>query len=402
MADTKWDDAGIDWEDETLGSPIHQAWQAIKEASDERNAYYNATHEAGFTTSETWPDLADAALWFNNGGANLATFMENALQYQENTSDPGTIDTSSITTSGAGWFPNPPFYDILTTQGLMDDLGWPSVGGNRLLHMNTTTSGVNTAPITMEWLKQWYQTLSFNVYNRSGIGAAFPYTDDVEKFYIKIEITYTWSGGSFDTAEALVTNPEFNTAVDIYVNNDLPQVTKATYQDLLDYGQDIFETYFNDDTKWQTDSVYTEDVLSSKNGTEADLVGNGTLVLDITYRCARFKRVQGYRPTTGQRFDQPVFWNGYFTIIGDTAGTGETQREIVLRELPEDASDWTYVAVLANQGATPFTAPDFKDSYTDSSITKTTLNDDNTVQQTVLFRPNLEDGTGWEYYTEAP
>jgi len=94
MAATKWDDANVDWEDEELGCPIHQAWQAIKEASDERNAYYNATDDTGFVTSETWPDLTNAALWFNNGGSNLAGFMQSALQYAEPGN--GTVDASTI------------------------------------------------------------------------------------------------------------------------------------------------------------------------------------------------------------------------------------------------------------------------------------------------------------------
>jgi hypothetical protein len=399
MAATKWLDPGVDWDDVALGCPIHEAWQAIKEASDERNAYYNATDDTGFTGSETWPDLADAALWFDNGAANLANYMTSALQYPEN--GMGTIDASSITTSGAAWFPNPPFYDILTLQQVMEDFGWPAVSAQRLLHMNTTSDGANTAPITKEWLKQWYQALSFNVYNRSAIGSTIPYTDDVEKFYIKIEITYTWTGGVFASAVADVTNPEFDTPVDIYVGGDLPEVTQATYQDVLDYGQTIFEDYFSDDDKWATESLVGTSVISSKAGSEADLTGDGTLVLDITYRAFRFKKLQGYRPTTGQRFDQEVWWNGYFGVSGDQ-NTGEANREILLRELAEDSSSWIYTAVLKSQGAAPFTAPDYNDNYNNSAVLRSTLNDDNVAQQTILLKPNLTDGTGFEYYTPAP
>lgn len=401
MAATKWDDPNIDWTDETKSALIKDVWTAIKGASDERNAYYNATDSTGFDASETWPDLSLLKFKDNPNPTNWANVMTSALQYMENTG--GTVDPDSITTSGASWWPSPPFYDILTAQGVLESFGWPAVLGQRLLHMIDSNDGDDAGLITKEWLKQWYQVLNFNVYNRDGIGTNFDYTSDVEKFYIKIEITYVWSGGVFSSAEALVTNPEFAGSTDVYTSGDLPEVTKATYQDLLDYGQSIFDSYFTDGTKWQSDTSYSEDVICWKNGSAADLVGNGTLSFDITYRGVRFKRVQGYRPTTGQRFDQEVWWNGYFSVGSTDIGSGETDREMLLREFPEDAtSKWMYHAVLSNQGATPFTAPDFTVNYTNSNITKRTMNHNNTTQQTVLFRPNLEDGTGWEYYTPAP
>jgi hypothetical protein len=404
MAATKWDDTGTDWENEELGTLIRGAWNAIKEASDERNAYYNATDDTGFDAAETWPTLSDWLLKFKNNPSptNWANVMTSALQYTE-ASIPGTVDPDSITTSGVGWWPTPPGYDILTTQDILESFGWPATLGQRLIHMVNSDDGDKAGLITKEWLKQWYQVLNFNVYNRSALSDASAYTDEVEKFYIKIEIRYTWSGGSFSSASADVTNPEFNTPVDIYVTGDLPESTKATYQDVLDYGQDIFETYFDDNDKWESDSLVNEINRLIKSGSEADLVGNGTLQLDITYRGFRFKRLQGYRPTTGQRFDQEVWWNGYYIIVGDDSGTGETNREIKFIELPEDAtSKWIYFAVLSNQGATPFAAPDISGSYTDSTVSRSTLNEGTGSQSTVLFRPNLTDGTGFEYYTPAP
>jgi hypothetical protein len=403
MADTKWDDPNIDWDDVALGCPIHEAWQAIKEASDERNAYYNATDDTGFTGSETWPDLEDAALWFDNGAANLANYMSSALQYDEPNFESGTVDASTITTSGTFAAPAS-YYDLLTAQAVLDDFSWPSVGGNRLLHMNTTSDGVNSAPITKEWLKQWYQVLNFNVYNRSVIGVSSPYTDDVEQFYIQISISYSWVGGAFDNAAASVTNPEFATPVDIYVGGDLPEGSKATYQDVLDYGQSIFDSYFTDDTKWVSDTAVSGTIESLKVGTGADIVGaDGSLSLDITYRGNRFKRVQGFRPTTGQRFDQEVWWNGLYIVPNDAQGTDEVNNIVKFIELPEEAVTlWIYFAVLANEGALPITTPEYDGSYNDGNVTRRTINDDNVGQQTVLFRPNLEDGTGFEYYTPAP
>ena len=407
MAITKWLDPNVDWLDEEKGAIIRAAWDAIRQASDERNAYYNETHEAGFAASETWPDFTQWLLKFrdNPNPTNWATVMESALQYQEGTAEDGTVDPSSITTSGAPSFPGS-FYDLLSTQLVLDDEGWPAVGGQRLLHMLNSDSGAEAGLITKEWLKQWYQVLNFNVYLRSLImnGGFGKYMSDVEEFYIGIDIDYTWTSGVFDSATAFVTNPKGNTPVDIYISGDLPQATKATYQDLMDYAQSIFDSYFTDDTKWVVSIGTSEQPISNKAGTEADLVGNGTFSFNILYKATRFKREQGYRPANLQRFDQPVFWNGYFLKSGTgTQGTSEISNEVILRELEEDGTSlWIYHAILDDQGSTPFAAPDFTSGYSDVSWSKITLNDDNVLQETVLFRPNLEDGTGFEYYTPAP
>ncbi len=412
MAATKWDDPDIDWDEEELSCPIHEAWQAIKEASDERNALYNATHRAGFDDDYTWPDFNNWALWFENtGNPNWAIVIQRAMMYIDRGFDFSTIDPTSIQSSGA-YVPVTSLFTVSTAIEILTDAGWATIGGTNFRHMIETSDGVNTAPITRQWLKQWYQILSYNVYLRSNVtnSATYPYVTDVEEIDIFITVSAEWISGVWDSNVALLTDFGVSpTPVDVYVSGDLPESgTPPTNQDVVDYVQGLFDGYFATGaaSKWFTPAGVPEEPLSEQVNNLNEITGVGTEVIacSIQYRTSRFKRVQGYRATDTERFDMDYLWNGRYTSddTGDDQGTNEVNNEMRFRELIEDTgTDWNYFGIMANKGALPHTPPDFSTPMSNSKITMSTINANGTDQRSIIIQPNLTDGTGFEYYTPA-
>jgi hypothetical protein len=426
MADTKWLDPAnwtlADWEDETKRPLYSHLWDTLKGAADERVSFSDQTHDSGFTASSTFPDFnQDKSIFISSANTpNNATRIQNACYPKDCIDSADMVSGTTIVTTAD-------LPQELSLSDALDDLSY--TGDTKMLHMEDTTDGTVPAVSLMAWAKQWYQILDFPVwYNRlrSG-GDPTTWLGDVEYQYTRMWVTYqynqdtsTFTSVEAKIAEGTITTP---TTTDVYTANDLNESSPfSTPQDCRDYAISKFNA--NEGTYWASSWPTFVKVGARQNeASSCDDSGNVVIAINLYRLRIRFKTNQEYRASSPNRYTPEKYFLGYW-IAGyprgaggaptfSAFGTGNTEDESHINILTADGSGWHTLEVTgidydteATQAvpATPVSGTDVNsDDYglVKSFLTPNMTNiDDNT--HSIYFKPNLTDGTAWEWYTPAP
>jgi len=425
MAASKWLDPNTasdpwtiaDWTDTDLIVLMSHIWPSLKAAADERVAFSNRTQSSGFSEFDIFPDFTDGVL-VNTDSASIEHDVTNIPRAvwsdQVNGSgQDGVVKTDEIETSGAyNASTSRPDLLILLSEFLQDVEGYAS--GTLQIITDTDNTARDHAVLKWLWAIQIYQAISYPTYYYRSLTTTgtSPFTN-IEYFYRNVIVRYGSSHTAIPT-HTCTTVTGLGTNTDIYTANDLNETFPvSTTQEVKDYiVSQRAGLPARVDADWvavSTASVNRETAIASldydyifTSGSPNNAVSNVVVAQDMAIR---FKVSQDFR-ADNTKFDSDYYHNSYNSALNGIFkdfGTGDTELEIELNKLKPDGNGWYTLE---------FTGLDFSNTGTGAPpVDGTTETIDvgykkalilpvgATGLQGMLVRPNLTDGTGYEYYT---
>lgn len=432
MAASEWiltDWTIAQWEDETNTPFIFFLLEALKLASDERQAYFEQTHSGGFDSDNSFPDFANSIIVFGEGSPNNAVKILNAVfPYSDRggASPSGPIDHDSLSADGTTVSNSVRPDDLILSELLTGPLGYAS---GTLLHTTDTDSGADTAPLSMSWFTQWFKVMNYPQYYSFPLGHVTGVTDffDViqqqEIYQIEVNYNFTTDDSLAAVATAELTEPlTVSTPVDIYTSGDLDDSTAGVYstnQEIFDYAVAEFAEHYDGGT-WNTISN-PSNLISVDVGTFCFMQSH-TLTGGLTsqfvdlrqQRRIRFKIKDAFRALSPETFTQLIYHYFYMTEITtgepthsyNAFGSGIDEDETKLKQFTIDADGFYYFSIQD---------PDFS-SYTVPTRPATTSVDNRNLESNQIYtltdgvalgtnshniytKPNIDDGSEFGFYT---
>jgi hypothetical protein len=449
MAVTKWLDPDNwtleDWTDSSLTVLVDALWSTLKGAADERQAFFEQSHSSGFDADNEFPTMGI----FRSGATdpNNAEIIRNAVfpyYYSGGSAEAGPIDAESIEADGTAVTAASRAV-VLNLVELMQDIF--NYTENELLHIVDTDSGSGgstgfgkaTAILRMAWIKQWFQVMDYPVYYNvplghlsglTGFNGFWDFFEEIQQVQsYRIELMYGFP--TDESTEANIALDELtepttgSTPVNFYTAGDLDDLSAGVYstnQEIFDYVVGKFNEFY-EGADWQT--------LSNPNDmTGIDLLttcfmysrttnlGLTEQSVDISQsRRVRFKIKEAFRALSPEKFT-PLIYHYFYMSKGTSGedpanhfysdfGSGINENETKLKLLTLD-SDGYYYFNLHEPDFSGYTVPDRpiitpEDNRRQERNQIFTLINDATLgtnRHSVLVKPNLTDGTAFEYYTE--
>lgn len=456
MAASKWLDPWdfADWTDTDKQPLISHVITAIKEACDERQALAEFDHSTGFDADNTFPDFVNDLFIFTGGSPNNAVKIANAV-WPVDVPETDDFQTSGVVTA------NSPANLFTLSEILTDEFSYAS---GTLLHITESDSGTQNALVRFAWFIQFFQVLNYPVYYLRRLknnATGNQYYSAMEVQWVKVVTGYNYSTvppattPTFSAATCYVTKRTSGAVpvpVNVYVANDLKETAPmSTPQQVRDY---TITTWGNNNSTWWSSTGHDlGDKENSVRLTESNIKGHfnspnqgWTISCTIDVYRIRFKTNDDYRATSPNKYDTKKYWNGYYTgsskftaniPVGSPAGTpptissysdfgtGEANNDVQLNLMSEDGGGYYNIEVASPDFDTEAVIgfppdPGFNTgvaSWTqDFSLQALQLEAGTTLAGTfkqanataisqsdtsIYIKPNLTDGTGFEYYTLA-
>ena len=449
MAVTKWLDPDdwtlAEWEDATLTVLVDALWSALKGASDERQAFFEQAHSGTFDTDNEFPTLGI----FRSGTSdpNNAEIIENAVYpyfYSGGPAQAGPIETASIKADGTAVTTSTRAVILNLVEMIQDVLGYTE---DELLHIIDTDTGAvgstgfgkATGILRMAWIKQWFQVFSNPVYYNvplgyfagqpgfvTGFWEFFEEIQQVQSYRIELNYGFPTNGATQAniSLDDLTQPTLLSTPFNFYTAGDLDDSTAGVYstnQEIFDYAVSKFDEYY-DSASWAT-LPSPQDMTGLSVKTNCFMLSR-TLNTGLTDQQVdisqsnriRFKIKDAFRALSPEKFT-PLIYHYFYMTEGPTGeapsdsfysdfGTGINEDETELKQFVLDADGYYYFNVQDPDfsGYTvpirPTTTP--VDNRREESNQIYTLVDDaalGTNRHSILVKPNLTDGTAFEYYT---
>jgi hypothetical protein len=444
MAVTKWLDPDnwtlAEWEDATLTVIVDALWSTLKGASDERQAFFEQAHSGTFDTDNEFPTLEifrSGASDPNNAEKILAAVYP--YFYSGGSAQAGAVEAASIKADGTAV--------TAATRAVILDLGELlqdvlSYTDDELLHIIDTDTGAvgqsgygkATGKLRMAWVKQWYQVMNYPVYynvplghlaGESGFIGFWDFFEEIqyiETYKIQVKYGFPTDASLAATVTAELTEPlSGSTPVDIYTTGDLDDSTAGVYstnQEILDYAAAEFAEHYDDPT-WTTlpDPNDLTGVQFLVRGQMTSSINASSGLTEQTFtllqnRRVRFKIKDSFRALSPNKFTSLIYHYFYMThTVGtdkyyNAFGSGINENETELKNLTV-AGDGYYYLSIEDPDFSTVTVPSRPTSGTVVNFREEanqifTLIDDATLgtdHHSILVKPNLADGTAFEYYT---
>lgn len=419
MADTKWLDPVdgwtiADWTTLTLNVKIDHVWNTLKGAGDELQAFNELAHSTGFDADNTFPDFSDLMSKFISGAdtPNNAVKIQNAVwpTSQSNTEVLKTDTIAAINTAVT----TSVIPDRVTLSSALTDIF--SYSSGTLLHMIDTDSGTKNAKLFWSWVVQWYQVMNYPFYYERLLEKPVNFSafDTIEYQFIEVRTSYTYDNGApaatVFTCE--VKAPRLNSFFsDIYTAGDLNETPPFnTPQEVWDYtfGQLNAEKLTQG---WvSVDNIADIPVPGMRQAALMDLtVGSVDVDMQANVRefyRIRFKPKDSFRAASPDKFVSKILQYFYLSDDGITTfnnfGSGIGKELTQLPEITEQGDGYYYFN-LEGADYSAFTVPSLPP--TSSSVegnNMLVLKGDGSLGDAVarvLYTPNQDDGTAFEYYT---
>lgn len=415
---SKWEDLTGNvsfWTTEQVTLLSH-VWPDLKAAADERVSFIENKHDTTYAGSETFPDFnADKSLFISSENSPNNATRINTNVYPGDCVDEDTIE-DDITISSTADFPT-----NLSLSDVLDDLGY--TGDTKCLHMEDTDDGSQPALSLTDWYIQWYEIMNLPVwYNRRRSTGIPAWLGDVgtQETAMTVDYRYNQDTDVFVSAEADFREPSFSgSGTDLYTPGDLNETAPwSTPQDVRDLCIQFFDdnagaSWSNGWNRLETIGTNLYELASTKS------TGEVRINAAIERRRIRFKVNQEYRATSPNRYDVEKYFYGFYGYDFESAttysdfGTGAVEDKSDLELLTADGSDWYYLEITSidydtesvlTVPATPVSGQTDNEHY--YGLLKRFLTSDmaslTTNDASIMFKPNLTDGTGFEYYTPAP
>lgn len=432
MADTKWilDDWTVaQWTDETQTVLIFFLWEALKLASDERQAFIEQVHSASFDADKEFPDFGLTGITLQGvrespDFQNNMNRIINALDHSADT-EFDIVDHSAIaadgTTVSSSVFPD----HLLLKDILTDILGYADT--RLLMDSDTTTTaliGTHTAIWQTSWLKQMYEVLNYpQYYARQIINTTDDFFSVIEYQDVSIRVDYKYhhalgfTPDVFDSASADYVNPPSSTT-DLYVASDLNESAPfSTPQEVWDYSLTLY-----DDKKssalWQevSDATAIDPNISGSsrlrtNNEFVTMSGFGPSVRRI-----RFKMTDSKRPSSPNTYIPVLKY--YLCLYSrftnfNSFGVGIDELETKLMTMTPDLSGYYYMESdtppdfsLMNVPSLPSPINNTTDNIYIEDAIYASINPHTKPhfgiepdRTDILVQANNPDGTSFEYYT---
>lgn len=424
MADTKWLDPAnwtlADWEDATKRPLFIHLWDTLRDGAKERVAFMNQTHDSSFPENYTMPDyVTDNSIPLSSDYLKIrnavwpAGLKDSKVMNNDDMVDGGTVTSNSD-------IPN-----SLTLANILNELGY--TGKTKMMHDEDTSSGTKPALARMAWVKQWYEIMNFITWiNRplqlGGYGTTTStLISSIEYQQYQLEVNYSYDAvlSSFNSAQANERYPTFSSSdTDIYTANDLNESAPfSSVQDVRDYAISKFDP---DSATWNTATSGITILVGANQQERVDNQnGNDNVVIQTNFyiQRVRFKINDSYRATSPDRFTSDLYWFLYYNndSIFSSGGTvytfsdfgeGFADNENSLVKLTADGSGWYYLEPTPDFDTEAVLAPAVGNSANQEfTCRKRTITADMSYtdnKNSVYQKPNLDDGTAWEWYTPAP
>lgn len=425
MAATEWiltDWTIAQWEDETNTPFIFFLWEALKLASDERQAFIEQVFNTSFDADNEFPGFGPTGITLS--GPDTPNNISKIVNALNNTS--GTkfdfVKTDTIAADGTT-VANSIRADYLDLGDILTDV--LSYADDELLIALDTNSGSGvgkgTAIWQMAWLKQMYEVMNYpQYYARQIINTTDSFFSVIQTKRTGLVVNYfpNITLGTA-TANAIYTNPP-NAPTDLYVANDLNETAPfSTPQDVWDYTESTYDGQLaTADWVTVTNAVNASpDAIASMT---IDLSGTGTL-LDYESSIEQVGRVR-FKVTDNKRAESPATYVAvlkYYFFLAEASvgnfsdfGIGLNERESKLLTLAIDGSDYYHLEMPTAPDFTTFTVPTIPASDGQESnvegFQQFALNEDTNVttpilgtrRGDILIEANNSDGTAFTYYTE--
>jgi len=424
MAATKWiltDWTIAQWVDEGNTPMTFFLWEALKAASDERQAFVEQVFNTSFDPDNEFPAFGPNGITLSGSDSvNNITKIVNALNNTSGTKfdfvKTDTIAADGTTVSNSIRADYLDLGDILT-----DVLSYPD---DELLMAVDTGDGSNTAIWEMAWLKQLYEVMNYpQYYARQIINTTDSFFSEIQTQQMTLTVNYfpNITLGTA-TANAQYTNPP-NGTVNLYVANDLNETAPfSTPQEVWDYTESTYDGQLAG-ADWVTVTDYVNGVIDTRARMNITLSGTGTL-LDYGSSITQSRRVR-FKVTANKRAVSPSTYiavlKNYFFLNKDGIfspdsfsdfGVGLNERESKLLTLTPDGSGYYYLEMPTAPDFTTFTVPTIpvtdgensnsegNSQYSLNENTNVTTPGLGTRRTDILVEANNSDGAAFEYYTE--
>jgi hypothetical protein len=423
MATTKWlDPSGwtmADWEDATKRPYFNFLWDALKGAADERVAFVEESHDSGFSTNYIFPDyvtdnsvaLAADYLKIKNGvfpiGVNTLLLMNN-----NDMSDGGTV-TSNIDVP-----------ESLQLSDLLDELGY--TGDTKMLHDEDTNSGARPALARMAWVVQWFEIMNYMTWFNSltakngSSGNTSNWVSDLEFQFYQLDCFYNYDPNSstFIAANCYERQPRTTSSdVDIYTAGDLAE--SSPFDDAQAVRDYVISKFNPDGGSWVSSNTLINirvGAVQEESIQNEVLANNFTILCILKQQRMRFKLNDAFRATSPNRYTPDIYWFLYYnedsiTGLGSYTfsdfGEGFSIDENSLVKLTADGSGWYYLTPDPDFDHEPvLSVPAVGNANNqDFCCRKRSLTPNETYNADInsfYLKPNLTDGSNFEYYTPAP
>lgn len=421
MAATKWilpDWTIAQWVDEGNTPMTFFLWEALKAASDERQAFVEQVFNTSFDPDNEFPAFGPNGITLSGSDSvNNITKIVNALN---NTS--GTkfdfVKTDTIAADGTT-VANSIRADYLDLGDILTDvLSYPD---DELLIAVDTGDGSNTVIWQMAWLKQLYEVMNYpQYYARQIINTTDSFFSEIQTQQMSLTVNYfpNITLGTA-TANAQYNNPP-NGTVNLYVANDLNETAPfSTPQEVWDYTELTYDGQLAG-ADWVTVTDYVNGVIDVNALMTIDLSGTQTL-LDYESSISQSKRLR-FKATDNKRAVSPDTYvtvlKYYFFLTAASVGNfsdfgiGLNERESKLLTLVADGSGYYYLEMPTAPDFTTFTVPSIPvidgqqsnfegfQQFSLNEFTNVTTPILGTRRTDILVEANNSDGTAFGYYTE--
>lgn len=426
MAATKWiltDWTLADWTDETNTPFIFFLWEALKLASDERQAFIEQVFNTSFDADNEFPSFGPTGITLSGPDTpNNIVKIVNALNNTAGTKF-DFVKTDTIAADGTT-VSNSIRADYLDLGDILTDV--LSYADDELLIALDTNSGSgvgkSTAIWQMAWLKQMYQVMNYpQYYARQIINTTDSFFSVIQTQRMSLTVNYfpNISLGTA-TANAMYTNDP-NAPTDLYVANDLNETAPfSTPQDVWDYTESTYDGQIAG-ADWVTTTDFVNGLMDTGARMSVTLSGLGTMAEKLDYASTinqrfrvRFKVTDNKRAVSPSTYVAVLKYYFFLTDGGDTFsdfGIGLNERESKLLTLTPDGNDYYYLEMPTAPDFTTFTVPtvpvangenenvESNAQFSLNEFTNVTTPALGTRRTDVLIEPNNSDGTSFEYYT---
>ncbi len=422
MADSKWTDlwAIANWTDEDQAVLLSHVWPDLKAAADERVAFIEMSHDSGFSANDTFPDFnEDKSVFIQGIGTKNSVKINNSTFSGSWFNNDEIVDGGTVTVIGD-------IPDALTIGEALIEVGY--AGATEYDHMTDTDDGDQPALPLSSWYVQWYKVMNYLTWTNRDIVISSSWITDIDFQYTSQTVIYGYNQdtSSFNSAQAPFREPNNSSPTDKYIANDLKESAPfSTPQEVRDYAISTFNA--NEGVTWNTGAAGQTVRIGLRHNEDisVDDTGNVGINCEVERQRIRFKIAQDFRATSPNRYDSEVYIYGFYTdnsiFTGSAAGTysefgtgfAEDDKELI--KLIPDGSGWYVVEVPSADYDTEAVLsipaqpdPGDPDNTADQNFTMTRryitpdMADLDTDDASAWVKPNLTDGTGFEYYTPAP
>jgi hypothetical protein len=413
MADTKWLDISgwtlLDWEDDTKTVLVDFLWSTLKGAADERQAYCERTHSAGFDSDYSFPNFSELKRLINTEAYayNAIDRIDRAI-YPYVLAGNSALETSTIKVDGT---------PIATSEAnnlslfeLLDEvLGYPS--GALLSGIDTGGGRVNGI-VRMSWIVQWYQVLTYPRYIlepfRPLFGTSFFSVVETQELYMQVSYDYIPSSSIAAASASLEVNGV--SAGSRYTPGSLNFSSPySTSQEVYDYAYTVLNDQKSTEA-WELTTTNPDLEISQQvfYQLEREALGTHFYQINIREKRIRFKVNESFRALSPEKYTTPIHKYFYLTEIDGVVGGrsavfnafgGPAQDSSKFTSMTQEADGYYYLNTVADYSTFPVPADPIEEDIIQTREGNDFQTLDNSFLWGVISEPNTIDGTNFEYYT---